>query len=166
MNAQAISSATRFPILDRHKKYEFAVSRFDDFSLGDGDDFDVRQTLVDSRLSLYTLDLERKAACFVELPRGVDLATEPFYLPANWLATTVGLYSFNLLVAADPRWSAGYSKASRPYTVFPNPTYSRTLLPGADRVRQPTAIFVRLPRAASSFASDLLVIPATVSISR
>ena len=103
MNAQAISSATRFPILDRHKKYEFAVSRFDDFSLGDGDDFDVRQTLVDSRLSLYTLDLERKAACFVELPRGVDLATEPFYFRAQFLKAshliTIPLNEFNALAS-------------------------------------------------------------------
>ncbi|MHC4468987.1 MAG: hypothetical protein ACYSUZ_06435, partial [Planctomycetota bacterium] len=73
-----ISSATRYLVLDRHKDHDFAISNTDDFTLGDSEAFDSRRLISDPRYSLYSLDFDRNAACFVELPYSVDLETKPF----------------------------------------------------------------------------------------
>ena len=82
------ASAVRYPILDRRKYRDFAVSVPDDFELGDSEAFDASRLLSDPRISLYALDFERNSACFVELPAAVALASEPFFYLAQFNAAT------------------------------------------------------------------------------
>jgi hypothetical protein len=74
-----IASATRYPILGRSKDHDFSISNLNDFALGNGEAFDSRRLPFDRCVSLYTLDLERSVACFVELPASADLETSPFF---------------------------------------------------------------------------------------
>ena len=83
-----ITSAVRYAILDRCKDHDFAISRLDDFTLGDGEAFDSSRLLSDPRNSLYTLDFERNSACFVELSASVALETEPFFFRAQFNEAT------------------------------------------------------------------------------
>ena len=98
-----ISSATRYLVLDRHKDHDFAISNTDDFTLGDSEAFDSRRLISDPRYSLYSLDFDRNAACFVELPYSVDLETKPFCFLAQFKEAThlitIPLDEFHTLAA-------------------------------------------------------------------
>ena len=98
-----ISSATRHPILERHKDHDFAISNTGDFTLGDSEAFDSHRLISDLRYSLYSLDLDRNAACFVELPRSIELETEPFLFLAQFKEAThlitIPLDEFDTLTA-------------------------------------------------------------------
>lgn len=82
------TSAVRYPILQRRKYRDFAVSGHDDFALGDGEAFDASRLISDPCISLYALDLERNSACFVELPAAAALETRPFYYLAQFQEAT------------------------------------------------------------------------------
>lgn len=82
------NSAVRYAILDRCKDHDFAISSFDDFTLGGGEQFDSSQLLADPCTSLYTLDFERNSACFVEVPAIVALDKEPFFFRAQFNEAT------------------------------------------------------------------------------
>ena len=98
------TSALRYPVLGRSKDHDFGISNLGDFTLGNGEAFDSERILADPRLSLYTLDLERDVACFVELPDGVALDKEPFFFRAQFLdathLVTLPLEDFNRLADA------------------------------------------------------------------
>jgi hypothetical protein len=91
----------RYPVLDRRKHLDFAISSLDDFTLGDSEAFNSSRLLSDPRISLYALDFERNSACFVELSAAETLEKNPFiYLAQRNEAThliTIPLDEFEAL---------------------------------------------------------------------
>src|SRR5579862_7428976 len=78
-----------YPIRDRFKEVDVRPGGIADFTLGPVEDVDA-QALADPYWSLYSLDIAREEAVFVELPPGADLAEAPF----------VGVMQFRLAVRA------------------------------------------------------------------
>lgn len=78
----------RFEILDRYKELELMFADRGDFTLGEGRPFDAREILTNPRCTLYSLDVERREAIFVETPADVDLGAAPFYFIEQYRKAT------------------------------------------------------------------------------
>lgn len=101
-------TAARAPILTRHKEHVLFPASPDDFTCGPESPFEPASILTNPGVSLYCLDLRRRAALFVDTPRQLNSAEFPFLYQTQFaFATHLMSVPFETLsalaVSNDPR---------------------------------------------------------------